>query len=47
MSSKARQPKSRERNNLLKKYYGLKNTTPTIVEEPTRPFDLGKYKKVL
>ncbi|KAI7897693.1 Vps51/Vps67-domain-containing protein [Cokeromyces recurvatus] len=38
-----RQPKPRERNSLLKKYYGIKdasNSTPAQQEESSRPFDL-------
>lgn len=38
--------KPRERNSLLKKYYGLKDTVPKATaaqaEENARPFDLGK-----
>lgn len=41
-----RATKPRERNSLLKKYYGLKDTAPTATtvqpEENARPFDLGK-----
>jgi hypothetical protein len=37
--------KPRERNSILKKYYGIKDTAPTPVqtEDNLRPFDLGKY----
>lgn len=39
--------KPRERNSLLKKYYGLKDTAPKATtaqaEENARPFDLGKW----
>lgn len=40
-----RAAKPRERNSLLKKYYGLKDTTASTpvqpVEENSKPFDLG------
>lgn len=42
----ARHPhKPRERNSILKKYYGLQDTTtaPILIEDSSRPFDLGKH----
>lgn len=46
-STTARRTKPRERNSLLKKYYGLKDTsapnqTP-VIEENADPLDLGLY----
>jgi hypothetical protein len=39
-----RPQKPRERNSILKKYYGIKDTTaaPIQTQDNSRPFDLGK-----
>lgn len=45
MSTTRRATKPRERNSLLKKYYGIKGAAPASIvqpEEDARPFDLGK-----
>lgn len=45
ISNTRRATKPRERNSLLKKYYGIKDVATAFTvqsEEDARPFDLGK-----